>query len=139
MNDYYLQCPAIDSAYVDAYTTDEVWLAASQKQKDSAILDACYYFRANYRCIRVDYTDTLPSVIQDAMAELAVVDINGNLYTNKNNESLSSKSIKAGSASISKSYTYGFVESDPTLKKVRDMVSPYCTYTGGTTIHLSRA
>ncbi len=139
MNDNTLQCPAIDSAYVDAYTTDAVWLAATQEQKDSAILDSCRYFRSNYVCPWLDYREPLPTELKDGMAELAVLDINGRLYSNTNKERLKSKSLKAGSASISKTFSPAFSQKDPVFAKVEDIVAPYCYYSGGTVTSLKRA
>lgn len=138
-NENILQCPAIDSAYVDNYTDDPAWEAATQEQKDKAIMDACSYFRANYTCPYVDYSEALPVEIQNAVAEFAILDINGGLYSTTNQERITSKSLKAGSASISKTFSAGVSQKDPTFLKVSDMVSPYCTFTGGTVQAIIRA
>ncbi len=134
-----LECPAIDIAFVDSYASDSTWQNATDDQKNKSILNGCYYFRANYSCPYVDYNDPLPIEIKNAMAELAILDINGKLYSTTNQERIDSKSLKAGSASISKSFSSGVSQKDSTFTRVQDMVSSYCTFTGGTVKSLIRA
>ncbi len=134
-----LECPAIDIAFVDAYTSDTTWQNATDEQKNSSILNGCYYFRSNYNCPYINYDDPLPVELQNAMAELAVLDINGNLYSTTNQERLNSKSLKAGSASISKSFSAGVPQKDPTFYKIKDMVAGYCRFTGGSVKSIIRA
>lgn len=124
--------PWINIAYVDAYTTDPVWLAATDEQKNASIVNATNYFLANYTCPSVDYTDP-PDDVKDATAELAVLDINGKLYVDQSQiEYLKRKTLKAGSLEITKEWDPANRQGAADLQKVNDMLTGTCYRTSGT-------
>lgn len=126
--------PWIDIAFVDAYTDDPVWQAATDDAKNASIVNATNYFVANYTCPNVDYTDT-PDDVNNATAELAVLDINGKLYPTEGSsqiEYLTRKTTKVGTVEVTKEWNPAQQSFDATMKKINDMLSGTCYLSTGT-------
>ncbi len=117
------------------------WLALDVSVKEAHISNASLYIQTKWSCavagVAIDWTNTLniPDEIKHACAWYALADSSGNLYgdvqtADPGTGKLTGKSVKAGSVTVTKSFSSGSVAISGSASShglPDDLMSIYCT------------
>ena len=117
-------------------TSDEWFALSSDEYKEIALKWGRIYLDSKYKCRTLtDGTEIADALDAKKVANALLGEqyVLGNLFkaSASNNTSLTSKSVKAGSVSISKKFESSSDDFDP-FPQVTDVLAPYCSFTGET-------
>lgn len=121
----------------EVLATDAAWTAATDPQKNDALLKARYWLDANFTC---EVPAETPEEMMYANAWLAADHISGGLFDSANRkEVLKMKRVKGGPAEVEKEYAYQSRFLPKSYDLVRSVLVGYCVNIGGIASPLVRA